>query len=212
MIKTIIFDYDGVIVDSFPTIYSIYKAICSKLNKSCPDKIEDFRILYSDTFLKLYDDLGIKGDEKEIAENVYRAEVKKQAPELFEGINLILKELSTKYNLIILSSNYEFEIKQKLKQNGLEDYFSEIIAKTDSKVESFRKSTPIIDFLEKNNLKKEEVIMIGDRDKDFVSAESAGIKSIIVEYGWGHTDKVPTPNPKIEKPLDLLKAIEALEN
>jgi phosphoglycolate phosphatase len=213
MIKTIIFDYDGVIVDSFPTIYNIYyKAICPKLNKKCPDTIEGFKKLYYDTFVKLYADLDIKGEEKELAENIYRAEIKKQKPVLFKGIKEAIIKLSERYNLIILSSNYEFEITQKLVEHGLDEYFSKIIAKKEFAVKSFRKTQPIINFIEQNNLKKEEVIMIGDRDKDYFSAEKAKIKSIIVEYGWGHTNKIPEPNPKIEKPLDLLKAIELANN
>jgi phosphoglycolate phosphatase len=212
MIKTIIFDYDGVIVDSFPTTYAIYKVICSKLNKRLPSTIEGFKEIYTGVFTKLYVDLGISKDESEAAENIYREEVKKQNPVVFPGIKDVFEELTKKYNLVILSSNYTFNIKQKLKQNDLENYFSEIIAKTDLIVDSFNKTQPLIDFIEKNNLKKEEVIMVGDRDVDYMHAENAGIRSIIVEYGWGHTDKVPTPNPKIEKPIDLLKAIELVDH
>ena len=36
MIKVIIFDYDGVIVDSLQKVHEVYMTICDKLGKECP--------------------------------------------------------------------------------------------------------------------------------------------------------------------------------
>ena len=43
MIKLIIFDYDGVIVDSFVNVHLVYKIICKKLGKQYPEDFKDFK-------------------------------------------------------------------------------------------------------------------------------------------------------------------------
>ena len=58
MVKWIIFDYDGVIVDSFPIVYEIYKMMCLKLNKEFPKDIEGFKKVYDHTSSGCYNHLG----------------------------------------------------------------------------------------------------------------------------------------------------------
>ena len=45
-IKAIIFDYDGVIVDSFPSVFEVYKIIAAECGGHIPKDLEEFRELY----------------------------------------------------------------------------------------------------------------------------------------------------------------------
>ncbi len=212
MIKLIIFDYDGVIVDSFSTIYEIYKIICKKLNKRYPKDIEAFRNIYGRTFLDLYENLKINTqEEKEKAEIIYREELLQKEPKIFEGMAEIIKTLYKKYRLIVVSSNYKEEVEQKLKKFGILPYFSTIIGKIDNAPTNLRKSDELVKIIKKFNLTNKEVIMIGDRVIDYTEAKKIGLDNIIlVSYGWDGKEKLKAQNIEliVHSPREVIKEIE----
>ncbi len=66
MIKLIFFDYDGVIVDSFPTIYNVYRVMVRELGiKKFPDTLEEFCQIYGRNYRKCYENLGIPVEKYE---------------------------------------------------------------------------------------------------------------------------------------------------
>ncbi len=58
-IKCIIFDYDGVIVDSFDSMHAVYQILCKELGYNCPTDREIFRKMYGRDYKDLYVSLGI---------------------------------------------------------------------------------------------------------------------------------------------------------
>ena len=50
MIKAVIFDYDGVIVDTLPAVFEVYKVICRRFGVREPRDIEEYRSLYGYNF------------------------------------------------------------------------------------------------------------------------------------------------------------------
>ncbi|MGH4124713.1 MAG: HAD family hydrolase [Clostridium sp.] len=207
MIKLIIFDYDGVIVDSFPTVYDIYKTIGNKLNVKIPDAIDEFRKSYGANFSECYKNLGMDIDEQKKAMKIFGEEIGNQNPEIFYGIKDVLSWANTYYNLILISSNYTKEVIQKLIKYNIYKYFSFIDGNcTTDKSKKFKL------ILEKYKLKTNEVIVIGDRLSDYSSAIEAKIEHIIlVEYGWGY-DRSKYPNNKfvINEPIQLIDAIKKI--
>ena len=210
MIKVIIFDYDGVIVDSFTHIHQVYARICKKLHKKCPSKLSDFRKVYGLHSRECYFNLGFSPAEIILADTLFRDEITKQTVHSFPSIEPVLQELSQQYTLIVLSSTLAKEIKSRLGQYGFLKYFKQIIGK--EKTPGPLHKIDLLPKLLKNlNVKTSEVILVGDRVVDYRLAQKAGIQNLIlVEYGWGY-DKKLTPNYKpkviVNKPQDLLKAI-----
>jgi phosphoglycolate phosphatase len=213
MIKLIIFDYDGVIVDSFPNVYEVYKIICDRLGKQYPERIEDFRKIYGNTSSECYENLGFSEEEKIRANLIFKEEILKKEPTVFEGIADVLELLHKKHKLALLSSTYRNEVEQKLKKFGLLPFFDFIVARENHHTERFSKAEPIKKIISDLALEPEEVLLIGDRNIDFIEGSAAGLKNILlVDYGWGY-DRKEIPNYRqkilIEKPKDLLKAIES---
>ena len=215
LIKLIIFDYDGVIVDSFSGTYEAYKVIGKKLNKKIPETLEAFRKIYGYTYHECYENLGIIPSEYEKAEAIYKEETLKQEPKLFDGIKEVLKELKHYYTLVLVSANYNQVIKKQLEKYGLSNIFDVILGKGSTIELPVQKMGKFIKLMKQYKATQEETVMIGDREVDYNHAQEAGIKhKIIVEYGWGYNkEKLKEWKQKVivHKPLDLIKAIETLD-
>ncbi|MDD5178345.1 MAG: HAD-IA family hydrolase [Candidatus Nanoarchaeia archaeon] len=207
MAKLIIFDYDGVIVDSLQNVFEVYNIICKKLNKRAIKNLAEFIKIYGYKSTEAYRNLGISIKEREPADIIYKEEILKKESRLFKGIKEVIEELSKKYKLILVSSAYKDEIVQKLKKFEILKYFDLIIGK-ETHGKRLNKANPIKELIQKDNLDVNDIILIGDRDVDYNSGIKAGLKHIIlVDYGWGHSQKKKTT---IKKPRDILKAVSEI--
>jgi len=212
MIKAIIFDYDGVIVDSFHSLHEVYKIICKELGKKCPEDIEEFQKLYGYNSDELKKNLGISEDEDMKVNTIYHREIIKKIHPLFEGIRGVINKLKESYKLILISSSPRKEVMHKLEKYNLSDKFDLIFASDNFR--PMRKSKAIPEALKEMNLAPEEVIMIGDKTIDYDVGVKVGLKPsniILVEYGWGYDKDKIKQKFLVEKPSDLIKAVEEID-
>lgn len=213
MIKLIIFDYDGVLVDSFPNIYDIYKVIGSELDVKIPSTIEEFRNVYGYDFHECYNNLGMDANKQKKAVEIFRKEIITKKPGIFPGIKGVLSWASSRYKLVLVSSNYKEEVLQKLSSYSIDKYFSDIIGHKYGHQE-LDKSEEFKIVINEHKVTADEVIAVGDRLSDYDSAKKAGIKNVIlVEYGWGYDKSRFENNNKliIKKPVQLINAIKTID-
>jgi len=211
-IKLIIFDYDGVIVDSFPTIHKAYQSVCKKLGKRCPSKFSDFRKIYGMSLKDLYNNLGfLTEEERKKVRELSDEEILKQEPKFFHKIDEVIKVLGKEYKLILVSFNSQKEIERKLGTLGVKEHFDKVIGSNPS--EFIKKSDMLKKLISDSRLNPEEIILIGDRINDYYDAKEAGINNILlVDYGWGYDlKKIPEhkQNVVIKAPWDIIKAVES---
>ena len=213
MIKAIIFDYDGVLVDSFPSVHGVYMKICKELGKSCPPDFEGFKEVYGYSSRDLMRNLDIKGEEIDRANEIYKKEITKINSPLFHRIDNVVRNLSKKYKLVLISSSPREEVMQKLDRFNLSKDFDLVFAS--DKSGAMRKPDAIKKTFEQLDVKPSEVIMIGDRTIDYDEGISVGIPSeniILVDYGWGYdSEKIPKQESPIKAPEDLFKRIIEIE-
>ncbi len=208
MIKAIIFDYDGVIVDSFSSLHKAYKKICKKFKVPYPEDIEEFRVLYGYSFRDCLKNLGIKEENFDEATNIYGQEIIKMKHQVFPGIFEILQELNNKYTLYVVSAAFSREVLTKLKKFKIFNFFKDIYCGADQKT---RKSQLFLNLFKKEKLRKNQVLIIGDRLVDYDSAKRVGIKDdniILVRYGWGLDESSLSGIKIADKPADILKLIK----
>lgn len=213
MIKAIIFDYDGVIVDSFANIFEAYQTICNALGKRMPATIEEFKKVYGRGYLEAYENLGITSKEEcDKAEIIFQEETAKKSPPLFPNIGTVLQMLSKQYKLLLLSANYHHAIVKNLQKLGINKHFFDVIAQKEITCIPLDKTSEMLKTLQAEGLQPNEVISIGDRDIDYEQSKKAGINNIIlVEYGWGyHKETLPHQKVLVYKPEDLLAAVQEL--
>jgi phosphoglycolate phosphatase len=211
MIKLIIFDYDGVIVDSFPNVHDVYKIICKKLGKSCPEKLDDFKKVYGHSSSECYSQLNFSEEERIKGNMIFKEEILKKEPKPFDGIIETLKELHKNHKLVVISSSYKEEIEQKLKKLGLLKLFDFILAK-ESHVGRFKKTESIKKVMCNLAIKSNEILLIGDRNVDFIEGSKAGLNNILlVDYGWGYDlEEIPEYKQKVlvKNPKSILEAVK----
>lgn len=206
-IKCVIFDYDGVIVDSFHDMHAVHQILCEELGYDCPADPEVFRKMYGRDYTTLYVALGIPKELWEKGSAIYYREIIKRNPQPFSLIKEQLATLAKKFTLYVVSSTYLKEIETKLEQHHLRFYFKSIFARKHF-TERFRKIDAIKHILKTEGISADEAIFIGDRNVDYERSKEAGLKHIIiVDYGWGNT--ITTDHAtKVKRQEDLLNAIE----
>ena len=184
MIKAIIFDFDGVIHDTFDLhVTKIKEFMDSDFNG------EDLKKLHEGN-------INLQNDNKKVDTNrfdEYTHFVKEDfiKQKIIPEIKNVLIELSRNYDLYIISSGGENNIKTYLENNGVLNLFKYILGKEthDSKIHKFNM------VIEKSKLNKEDFIFITDTLGDIIEANNIGIKTIAVTFGYHNELTLKQGNP-----------------
>jgi phosphoglycolate phosphatase-like HAD superfamily hydrolase len=185
MKKAIIFDYDGVIVDSFPSVYQVYKKTCERFGVAYPETLEKFRRTYGYNYSECLTNLGIKKEDFAEASKIYKTEIVKIKHEIFPGIKDVIIKLSQKYKLYLVTASHIAEVLPKIKDFGLDGFFVNVYCGDGN---SGRKAEMFLDLFQAEGYQPSEVTSIGDRAVDYDVAKKVGLADediILVTYGWG---------------------------
>jgi len=210
-IKVVIFDFDGTVADTLPFSFKKFLEIAKLLNI---DNLSDKQII-NEIRSKSYQEL-LRGSFKHawlklpfivnVIKNM-QVELEKEMENIkfFPGIKKFLFDLKKEgYKLAIISSNRKENIDKFIKFNKL-NVFDFVHGKTDL----FGKAGYLEKFLKDFNLKKTEVIYIGDEIRDVEACHKVGIKMIGVSWGL-HTVEALKKNGVdyiANKPMDIIKII-----
>lgn len=119
----------------------------------------------------------------------------------------MLQELKRKgYILAVASSKPEYYVTQILDYFKLSSYFDVVVG---SEMNGARtsKSEVIEEALKRINMsdKRNEVLMVGDKEHDVLGARAAGLDCVAVAYGYGTQEELTEANPlKIVDSVDEL--------
>ena len=221
MADTIIFDFDGVILDSFPDQFKWFRHICSVLHKDFPySSLNGFRQDYREpVYPDMYTFLGFDWmDEKETIWKEYNFHKANADIRLFEGIHRVIEGLSYKdHNLAIASSNTHEAIYKHLNEHGIAEYFDVIVGKDDLPVENgepMLKPNPacILLALDKLSCKPDNALYIGDQPSDIIAARNVAdflgdaVPVMAVTYGFAAEKDLIELKPDyiVTTPLDIL--------
>lgn len=215
MYNAAIFDFDGVILDSFQDQYKWFRHISSVLEKKFPYKnIDEFKEDYREpVYPDMYRFLGFDWDsEKNIIWKEYNQHKANAKIELFDDIQDTIKELNKRgINLAIASSNTHDAIYKHLRNNNLDIYFQAVVCKEDLPVENCEpllKPNPACIMLALNKLQNPtNAIYIGDQPSDIIATKRAGIASAAVTYGYSSKEKLleHSPDYVVDNPKQILE-------
>lgn len=199
MIKLVIFDFDGVIINEYAKHYELSQKQITGLTK------EEFKKLFEGNINVEREKLKSRNtgfDFKTHFSN-YKATVI-----IDSEIQESLKKLFQKYVLGIISSANEYGTNSSLKNSGLEGIFSFNYGYETNpiKVEKFKQ------VLDEYKVEPNQCVFITDTVGDILEAKEVGIKSIAVDYGYHERERLEkvTPIKIISSFSEIEKVVEQL--
>ncbi len=199
MLKYVVFDFDGTLADT----YSEMKRIAEEELDLSED---DFDRIRKDGLREM-----IRNSDMSVCK-FYSIAFKIKSKlngitgiKLFLGIREVLCKLKSEYGLGIVSSNSEENIGRVLSEHELCGTFDFI--HSDSSF--FGKHKVLKRMCRKLKVKPEEVIYIGDEDRDVIASRKNGIKCIAVTWGFNSEENLKKESPDFlaRKPSDILANI-----
>lgn len=181
MIKAIVFDFDGVILESnkikteaFVTLFSNYPGHLEKIVKLHLDnagisRFEKFKIIYRDYIGYEIDDEELIHLGNHFSNLIYDSIL--SCP-FVPGAYEFLKKHFGKYHYYIASGVPEYELRDIIKQRNIDKYFKGIYGSPETKTQM------LIEIISRNNYQYREVIFIGDSEADYLGAREASVPFI----------------------------------
>lgn len=190
----IIFDFDGVLADSFDTFYPLIRDGMKQIG--LPFTEQHYRNFFVGNVHQGFKDF-IKDERKYLIFKEFRSANydgyyydKKHGAKLFPGASNFIKKLSKKYTLAIASSGKKDNIENLLKENGIVDLFGSILADF-----SHSKEKMIVELLNKFRTKPEETVFITDTVGDIKVAKKCGLRTVAVTWGFHPRQLLLTAHP-----------------
>ena len=180
MIKAVIFDMDGVLVDSEPVYQeatvNVLESLNIKATKEDLLKLAGGSSLHFNKFIQDVSDGSISCEDfNKICDQYYLDNPVKYEEIMFPHVRETLDYLKYKgYILALASSSKEYEIENVLKRCDLKDYFKLIISG-----EVFKESKPnpeiYLTCIKKLNLEANECVAVEDSEYGIEAAKKAGL-------------------------------------
>lgn len=200
MLKAIIFDFNGVIVDDEPLHLELFRRVLGEENIALTD--EDYHAKYlgyddRGCFTAAFSDAGraeLSADTAFIAELIerkagYYREAIEQRMLLFPGAIELVKTLAAKYPLVIASGALRGEIEVVLTRGGIRDCFKEIIASEDVTAckpdpEGYNKALAALNANVGGQIQPGECLVIEDSIAGIEAAKLAGMWCLAVTNSY----------------------------
>ena len=200
MLKAVIFDFNGVIVDDEPLHLELFRRVLGE--EGVPLTDEDYHAKYLG-----YDDRGCftaalndAGRAEQAADTVFVAELIKRKADyyyaaiedrflLFPGAAELVRTLAASYPMAIASGALRGEIEVVLKRGGIRECFQEIIASEDVTVckpdpEGYNKALAALNAIAADQIQPSECLVIEDSVAGVEAAKRARMWCLAVTNSY----------------------------
>lgn len=177
--KTLVFDFDGTLADSFELVIDIAYELTG-VPRQNEEQVAKLRKL---PLLKAARELHIPAHKAPRMLIKGRQLMHERIHEVhpFPGVPEVLRALhEANYHMLVISSNSEQNVRTFLRVNNLESYFDGVYggASIISKAGTLKK------VLKRNRLEPGNCYYIGDEVRDIVAATKVGMEPIAVAWGY----------------------------
>lgn len=224
-LKYFLFDYDGTLCSTHPTINQAIKETFIKYKLDIPD--EKARQLAISSGITIQETIALIHPEGKalpveyLSEMVtsYRsiyAELDKEYTTLFEGAEATLSGLKSQGKTIVVLSNKGFQaVTNSLKFFNLEKYTDLLLAEGSPAMlnQKMKPNSSAYHHVIKKHFhikSDDQVLMTGDTQSDILFAKKSGIKSCWASYGYGDQQACRRlhPDVTIEKLTSFLSVMQ----
>jgi phosphoglycolate phosphatase len=205
MSALVMFDFDGVIVDSFELFSSCFMEACHQ-NKfyelNSPEKV---LALFETNVFEALLGFGLDGNSVHQILETFQSDIVEYQNDmrLFDGISDTLKKISKKNKIVIITSNVSTAVKHVLLNNGV-NCFEDVLGaeKEKSKVKKIRRTMARYAGL--------PAYYIGDTKGDMIEGRKAGAITVAALWGWHAVKKLEEGSPDhfVRSPEALLDLLD----
>jgi len=204
--QNIIFDFDGVIGDTIEEIKNIVVGLYEEFHQQ-KAKPEEIKRLMGKGVREVIKELKIPLVKLPYFERRVRDDLALRIADvkIFKGIKEVLAYLKNEdYNLGILSSNSQKNLKHIFKKNNI-DFFNFIYSGSSF----FGKGKILATLMKKENLNPQKTVYIGDEMRDVQAAKQNKVSVIAVGWGYNKEKLLKAENPDYfaNQPQDILKIL-----
>ena len=199
----IMFDFDGVIADSFDVFYPALVQTLREGGYSCIRNPAEFRALFDTNFCQGLEASGVRRAEASaiLAEVGRKVQGRLGEMRLFPGVSEAIHALAAACPLYVITSNQGSLVEAYLEQVGLRACFRAVLgadthpSKTE-KIRQVRRLHP-----------RQSFVYVGDTAGDMCEARQARVRCAAVLWGWHDSERLRAQSPDFlcAAPSDLLQ-------
>jgi phosphoglycolate phosphatase len=186
----VMFDYDGVIVNSLEVFTTCFIRACSENGLEEINAPKDVLYLFEGN---VYESMMRLSVDKSTIEKIFKQYEILQGVqlvnlELFIGMNEALQRIAKKHQVYIITSNLSSAVIQVLNQNDI-DCFKDVIGaeKEKSKIKKIQNTMSLHLGV--------PAYYVGDTKGDMIEGKNAGTQTIGVTWGWHSSHKLNEGSP-----------------
>jgi len=208
VMKAIIFDLDGTLIDSKEAHFRAFREVGIKLAKNALTA-EQFKKWYFPNYLSIWKNLGI--DEKdwmkanEIWQKYYHSH---ENPKLFSNVREILAYLKSKgCKIALVTSGNEKRVSSDLEREKIKNFFNVIVCEDGFKRHELKPApNQLLVALEKLDEDANNAVYIGDTPTDVMTGRNAKMETIAITTGFGLLENIKEANPDV-----IINSLEELK-
>ena len=217
MIKALIFDLDGTLLNSLVDIMDSVNIVLTEYNLPT-HSLDEYKmfigngieVLAKKALQEKLNDNEFDNFLKKVKKIYSQRQILKTQP--YDGIRDMLKILNAKQIKIAILSNKPNEFTQQVVSHFFTDIKFDIIL--GSRVNVPRKPNPqaVFEILGQLNLKKNQAFFVGDTSTDMQTGKNAGLKTIGVSWGFRSVQELKQNGADfiVNKPSEILELVENL--
>jgi len=189
MIKAILLDFSGTLIDDWDEVYETTRILAGR--KGIKLTKEFYKKEYKIDWRKFWRSLGVNPDRKlneEWGKIIAHLIDKKKKSSFYKGAINFLDGIKKKYRIAIVTSMIRSVFNKYVKTEKISEDYIDIIVTGDETGGLKPKPNQVLMACERLSIKPSEAVFIGDTEADIISGKKAGCKTIEVCWGYPRRD------------------------
>lgn len=193
MVKAVLFDWDGTLVDTAEASYRCYVRTFAELG--IPFDRDTYARTYSPNWYLTFRALGLPEEHWKKTDARWLAHFAEEQVELIDGARDVLEALVARGMVTgLVTSGERDRVERELELHGLHDHVHERVYGCEVKE---KKPHPegLLLCLDRLRIGADEAVFVGDSPEDVAMARAAGVYSVAVPGGYPNRDALLAAKP-----------------